>query len=259
VKGGGLMVNRIDKTATVIDIQHLSKFFGEREVLKDINFSVKKGEVVSIIGSSGSGKSTLMNILGCLDRLDSGSYYLNSKDVSNLNENELAYIRNKEIGFVFQSFNLLPRMSILENVELPMIYAGVSLKERKQRALEALEKVGLSDRIHHKSNEISGGQKQRISIARGVLKNSSVLILDDATSALDAVTEAKVIENLKPKSRKQTVITITQRCGTAMFADQILVMDNGVKVGYGTHEQLMKNCDVYRDIYKTQIEGSWGI
>lgn len=149
--------------------------------LDNVSLEIMAGEFTAIMGPSGSGKSTLMNILGLLDRFDSGTYILNGQNVSDLNDKESAKIRNKEIGFIFQSFNLMPRMSVLENVELPLVYAGVKSKERKERALKALERVGLSDRVKHKPNEISGGQKQRVAIARAIVNNPSVLMADEPT------------------------------------------------------------------------------
>jgi putative ABC transport system ATP-binding protein len=196
--------------------------------LKGVGLKVEKGEFTSIMGPSGSGKSTFMNILGCLDRMDSGLYKLNNQDVSNLTDNELAYIRNKEIGFVFQAFNLLPRMNILENVELPMVYAGYSAKERKERALAALDKVGLSDRVKHKSNEISGGQKQRVAIARAIVNNPAVIMADEPTGNLDtksSVEIMRIFQNLNNEGA--TVIMVTHEPDIAQHTKRIVRFRDG--------------------------------
>ena len=169
----------------MIRIQNLNKVYTTGTIkvtaLKGVNMEIKPKEFVSIMGPSGSGKSTLMNIIGCLDRPSSGSYELAGEKIENLNDVQLAEIRNKKIGFVFQSFNLLPRITALRNVELPMIYAGVPPKERRQRALEALHKVGLENRIDHKPNELSGGQKQRVAIARALVNNPAIILADEPT------------------------------------------------------------------------------
>ena len=175
---------------SVINLINISKnyYIGNQEVpvLTDINLSIKKGEFVSIMGSSGAGKSTLMNILGCLDRPTTGSYLLNGKEVANQNDDELAYTRNKEIGFVFQSFNLIPRLSALDNVILPMIYGHAYKSERKERALHMLELVGLENRIAHVPSEMSGGQRQRVAIARALVNNPSIIMADEPTGNLRA-------------------------------------------------------------------------
>ncbi|MBC7587024.1 MAG: ABC transporter ATP-binding protein, partial [Chitinophagaceae bacterium] len=163
-------------------------------VLKKISLDIYKNEYVALMGPSGSGKSTLMNILGCLDTPTGGKYILNNHDVSKMADDNLAEIRNKEIGFVFQQFNLLPRLSAAENVALPLIYAGINKKERMERAMEALKKVGLADRSHHKSNELSGGQIQRVAIARALVNNPSLLLADEPTGNLDSKTSIEVME-----------------------------------------------------------------
>ncbi|MBW9173661.1 ABC transporter ATP-binding protein [Clostridium estertheticum] len=191
--------------------------------LKSVSLKIEKGEFTAIMGPSGSGKSTFMNILGCLDRMDGGTYFLNGQDVSNLEDNQLALIRNKEIGFVFQAFNLLPRISVLENVMLPMLYAGIPAKERKDRALIALEKVGLSDRIKHRPNEISGGQKQRVAIARAMVNNPAVIMADEPTGNLDtksSIEIMKIFQNLNADGA--TILMVTHEDDIAKCAKRIV-------------------------------------
>lgn len=197
--------------------------------LKGVSFKVEKGEFTSIMGPSGSGKSTLMNILGCLDRLDKGQYILNGKDVSHMGDNELARVRNKEIGFVFQNFNLLPRMTILENVELPMVYGGISSKDRRERALSALEKVGLTNWIKHRPNEISGGQKQRVAIARAIVNSPSVIMADEPTGNLDSqVSEdvMRIFQNLNNEG--STIIMVTHEPDIAQYTKRLVKVKDGI-------------------------------
>ncbi|WP_411681838.1 ABC transporter ATP-binding protein [Clostridium thailandense] len=223
--------------------------------IKDLSFSIKNGQSLAIIGPTGSGKSTIAWLLLRFYDVNSGEILVNGCDIKSLDIN---LVRNN-IAIVPQK-PMLFSGSISENIRWgnreasdEMLYQAAD--KAQAGFIENMPK-GYESLLGSAAVNVSGGQKQRISIARGILKNSSVLILDDATSALDAVTEAKVRENLNSKTRKQTIITVTQRCGTAMFADRILVMDNGIKVGYGTHDQLMEECEVYRDIYRTQIESS---
>lgn len=196
--------------------------------LKGINLSIDKGEFTSIMGPSGSGKSTFMNILGCLDKMDSGVYILNNKNISNLEDNELAKIRNTEIGFVFQAFNLLPRMTILENVELPMVYAGIAKKERREKALNALERVGLSDRIIHKPTEISGGQKQRVAIARAIVNNPSVIMADEPTGNLDSKSTFEILKIFQDLNNEgSTIIMVTHEPDVAKYTKRIVRFRDG--------------------------------
>lgn len=195
----------------------------ELTALKGINLKVEDGEFTAIMGPSGSGKSTFMNILGCLDRMDEGKYLLSGENVSNLSDDELAFVRNKKIGFVFQAFNLLPRMTILENVELPMIYSGVPIKERREKAMHALEMVGLKDRIKHKPNEISGGQKQRVAIARAIVNNPDVIMADEPTGNLDtksSIEIMKIFQNLNDEGR--TVIMVTHEPDIAKYTKRVV-------------------------------------
>lgn len=196
--------------------------------LKGINLSIDRGEFTSIMGPSGSGKSTFMNILGCLDKMDKGMYILNNKNISHLEDNEIAKIRNKEIGFVFQAFNLLPRMTILENVELPMVYAGVSKKERREKALNALEKVGLSDRIAHRPTEISGGQKQRVAIARAIVNNPSVIMADEPTGNLDSKSTFEILKIFQDLNNEgSTIIMVTHEPDVAKYTKRIVKFRDG--------------------------------
>jgi putative ABC transport system ATP-binding protein len=196
--------------------------------LNKVDLKIGKGEFAAIMGPSGSGKSTFMNILGCLDRMDSGTYLLNGADVSNLSDNELALVRNKEIGFVFQAFNLLPRMTILENVELPMVYAGIPHKERRERALIALEKVGLTDRIKHKPNEISGGQKQRVAIARAIVNSPNVIMADEPTGNLDSKSSVEIMKIFEDLNKEgATIIMVTHETDIAMHAKRVIKFRDG--------------------------------
>lgn len=216
----------------MIEVKDIIKVYKTGDInftaLKGISLKVEKGEFTSIMGPSGSGKSTLMNILGCLDRFDKGKYIINGRDISNLSDNDLAYIRNKEIGFVFQAFNLLPRMTILENVELPMVYAGVSKKERREKSLAALEKVGLIDRIKHRPNEISGGQKQRVAIARAIVNSPAVIMADEPTGNLDSKSSLDII-NIFQKLNEEgaTIIMVTHEPDVAQYTKRIVRFMDG--------------------------------
>lgn len=190
------------------------------------------------MGPSGSGKSTLMNILGLLDRFDSGTYMLNDQNVSDLTDNESAKVRNKEIGFVFQSFNLMPRMSVLENVELPLVYAGVKAKERRERALQALERVDLSNRVKHKPNEISGGQKQRVAIARAIVNNPSVLMADEPTGNLDSKTTVDIMRIFQELNAEgTTILMVTHEPEVALYTKRIVTFRDGVLVSDQPQQQ----------------------
>ncbi len=212
------------------DIQK-SYFMGNQAipVLKGITLDIRKNEYVALMGPSGSGKSTLMNILGCLDSPTGGKYILNEKDVSKMADDDLAEVRNSEIGFVFQQFNLLPRLTAAENVALPLIYAGVSKKERMERSLEALEKVGLADRSHHKSNELSGGQIQRVAIARALVNNPSILLADEPTGNLDSKTSVEVMEIFgKIQQAGNTVVLVTHEEDIAAYAQRVVRLRDGM-------------------------------
>ena len=217
----------------VIHLESIRKsyFMGSHslEVLKGITLDIRKNEYVALMGPSGSGKSTLMNILGCLDTPTAGTYILNNKDVSKMTDNELAEVRNKEIGFVFQQFNLLPRLTAAENVALPLIYAGVSKRLRMEKAHEALAKVGLADRAHHKSNEMSGGQIQRVAIARALVNDPSILLADEPTGNLDSKTSMEVMEIFgQIQSSGNTVILVTHEEDIAAYAKRVVRLRDGL-------------------------------
>ena len=217
---------------TVIKLEHICKsyYIGTQEVpvLTDIQLTINKGSFISIMGPSGAGKSTLMNILGCLDRPTKGSYQLDVEEVATLDDARLAFTRNQKIGFVFQSFNLLPRLSALDNVILPMIYGNVYKNERKQRAQRMLEAVGLGDRIHHMPAEMSGGQRQRVAIARSLINDPSIIMADEPTGNLDSKSTKEVMEifsNLYQSGK--TVILVTHELGVANYAERHVILSDG--------------------------------
>ncbi len=196
--------------------------------LQRVSSSIYRNEYVALMGPSGSGKSTLMNILGCLDSPTSGSYYLNHKDVSKLADNELAEIRNKEIGFVFQTFNLLPRSTALDNVALPLIYAGQNKSNRTQRAIEVMEQVGLGDRMHHQPNELSGGQRQRVAIARALVNNPSIILADEPTGNLDSKTSIEIMGLFQAIHQAgNTIILVTHEEEIALHAHRVIRLLDG--------------------------------
>lgn len=197
--------------------------------LRGITLTINRGEFVALMGPSGSGKSTLMNLIGCLDTPTSGSYTLNGKDVSKLQDNDLAEIRNKEIGFVFQTFNLLPRLNAVENVALPMIYAGFSKNERMERAMEVLEQVHLTDRVKHKPNELSGGQRQRVAIARALVNKPSIILADEPTGNLDSVTSIDIMGLIEEIHKAgNTIILVTHEEDIARHAHRIVRLYDGL-------------------------------
>ena len=218
---------------SILHLNNIQKsyFMGNQAipVLKGINLDIFKNEYVALMGPSGSGKSTLMNILGCLDSPTDGSYILNGKDVSKMHDNDLAEVRNKEIGFVFQQFNLLPRLSAAENVALPLVYAGVGKKERIERAMEVLKQVGLADRSHHKPNELSGGQIQRVAIARAIVNNPAIILADEPTGNLDSKTSIEVMDIFgRIQEAGNTVILVTHEEDIAAYAKRVVRLKDGM-------------------------------
>lgn len=217
----------------LIEIKDLKKSYslGESEipVIHGINLHIEKNEYVAIMGPSGSGKSTLMNILGCLDTASSGHYYLNNIDVNTLDDDALSLTRNREIGFIFQNFNLLPRLNAIQNVELPLVYAGIPGIERREKALKALERVGLSDRLHHKPSELSGGQRQRVAIARALVTNPGILLADEPTGALDSKTGVEIMRLFDELHKEgNTIILITHEQEIADYAHRNIYLKDGM-------------------------------
>ncbi|MDR1311024.1 MAG: ABC transporter ATP-binding protein [Burkholderiaceae bacterium] len=216
----------------MLETRHLVKEYvmGETRVfaLNGVSVHISNGELVAIMGASGSGKSTFMNLIGCLDAPTSGEYYLGGEKVSDMTGNQLAVIRNRKIGFVFQQFNLLPRTSALENVELPLLYAGISEKERRTRALARLTEVGLGERVHHTPAELSGGQQQRVAIARGIVNNPALILADEPTGALDSRTSIEIMALLQALSKQgMTIILVTHEPDIAAFAGRIITFKDG--------------------------------
>lgn len=218
---------------SVIEVKNVRKEYilGSQLIyaLKDVSLTVNRNEYVALMGPSGSGKSTLMNILGCLDTPTSGSYLLNNTEVAKMSDDELAYIRNKEIGFVFQTFNLLPRLSSFENVALPLIYAGVSEKERKERTERVMEMVGLQDRMNNKPNQLSGGQRQRVAIARALINNPSIILADEPTGNLDSKTSYEIMNIFgEIHAKGNTVILVTHEEDIADYAHRVVRLRDGL-------------------------------
>jgi putative ABC transport system ATP-binding protein len=222
----------------LIQLQDITRVFtvGGEEVraLRGISFGIARGEWVAIIGQSGSGKTTLMNLLGCLDTPSSGRYFLNGKDVSRMSDDELAFIRNKEIGFIFQTFQLLPRETAQANVELPLVYRGLPARERRERARAALEKVGLGHRMHHKPNELSGGQRQRVAIARALVAEPSMLLADEPTGNLDSATGEEIVRLFEELHRAgHTLVLVTHEPKLAARCPRAVRLSDGMVVADG--------------------------
>ncbi|MBO3444287.1 ABC transporter ATP-binding protein [Clostridium sp. CCUG 7971] len=220
----------------IIDISNINKSYslGEEKlhVLKDVSFKVTKGEFISILGPSGSGKSTLMNIIGCMDNLDDGSYNLDGKDIAGLGDEALALVRNEKIGFIFQKYHLIPKYSVIQNVMIPLLIRGVDRQIAREKATEKLRLVGLEDRLKHKPNELSGGQQQRVAIARALVSNPAILLADEPTGALDSQTGKEVLALFKElKDQGNTIIMITHDKSVANYGDRIIsIIDGNIRI-----------------------------
>lgn len=230
------LADNMESKNILLELQDLYKIYtmGEVEVraLRDVNLTIEKGECISIMGTSGSGKSTLMNIIGCLDQPTKGSYILEGLDIKTKSEDELSFIRNQKIGFVFQSFNLIARTSAIRNVELPMIYAKMSANDRHERAKLLLDKVGLGDRIHHMPNELSGGQRQRVAIARALANEPPIMLADEPTGNLDSKSSIEIMQIFKNLNQEgKTVIIVTHERDIAEYTDRIVTFRDGEIVG----------------------------
>ena len=238
----------------LIEIKNLVKNYvmGDIQVqaLRDINLTIDRNEYVAIMGPSGSGKSTLMNILGCLDTPSDGRYLFDNVDVSTLSDDELSAMRNREIGFIFQNFNLLPKMNALQNVELPLMYAGIPKAMRRERAIEALERVGLADRMDHKPTELSGGQRQRVAVARALVTKPGILLADEPTGALDSKTGVEIMALFDELHREgNTLILITHEREIAEYSRRIIQIRDGLIF---SDEENIRSDDVEEKIYKTR-------
>ncbi len=235
----------------IIKMEDIGKIYDtgkiQVEALKNVSLNIEEGEFVSIMGPSGSGKSTLMNIIGCLDRFTSGYYELDGVNISNLEDTELAKIRNRKIGFVFQSFNLLPRLTALQNVELPIVYAGAGKKQRREKAIEAMEKVSLVDRMDHKPNELSGGQKQRVAIARALVNNPAIILADEPTGNLDTATGEEIMAIFQALNREgDTIVLVTHEPDIAQHTRRIIRFRDG----FLTDDELVDTPIDARDLIK---------
>ncbi|KAF6573970.1 MULTISPECIES: ABC transporter ATP-binding protein [Paenibacillus] len=225
-------MNEVRLNKSVIEIKELKKIYevGGQEIqaLRGVDLSISEGEFVAIMGPSGSGKSTMMNVIGCLDHPDTGKYYLDGYSILDARENELSEIRNQKLGFVFQKFYLLPRTTALANVELPMMYAGIPAKERRERAVEALRSVGLAERMYNKPNELSGGQQQRVSIARALVNNPVILLADEPTGALDTKTSVEIMELFQGLNEQgKTIVLVTHELEIAEYAKRLISFRDG--------------------------------
>ncbi len=242
----------------VIKVEDLWKIYqlGEVQVeaLRGVSFEIEEGEFVAVMGPSGSGKSTLLNILGCLDRPTRGRYFLDGQEVSQLNENQLAQVRNQKIGFIFQSFNLLPRLTALQNVELPLIYAGVPSQKRKEQAIKSLEAVGLGDRVHHYPNQLSGGQQQRVAIARALVNNPSIILADEPTGNLDTRSSEEIMYILQGLNREgKTIILVTHERDIASHTRRILHFRDGQLVDNEIVEQPLEAEEILKELVEEEV------
>ena len=250
---------RIMMENAMITMKNINKGYmlGEERlpILKDINFQVNKGEYVAILGPSGSGKTTLMNMIGCMDVMDSGEYYLDGMAIHETKEDDLTMVRNQKIGFIFQNYQLIPTYNVMQNIIMPLLMRGMTHEEAEEKCKNTIKLLGLDHRIGHKPNELSGGQKQRLCIARALLKKPKILILDDSTSAVDTATDAKIRRAFREEIPDTTKLIIAQRVSSVQDADRIIVMDEGQVHGFGTHEELLKTDEIYREVYESQTQG----
>ena len=246
-----------------IELDGINRIFrlGDSQVhaLRDVTLRIAAGEYVAVMGPSGSGKSTLLNLLGLLDRPNAGHYRLEGRDVTTLSADEQAAVRSARIGFVFQSFHLVPRLTAAENVALPLMLAGIPSSERARRVAQALKEFGLEPRAHHRPEELSGGQRQRVAIARALLKDAPILVLDEATSALDSEVEAAIQEQLYALMEGKTVIAIAHRLSTIAVLDRLIVMDGGRVIESGSHEELLQQDGLYAALWRRQSGGFIGV
>jgi putative ABC transport system ATP-binding protein len=229
----------------IIELKGIQRFFnlGDETIyaIKEITLDISRNEYVALMGPSGSGKSTLMNILGCLDTPSAGQYFLEGNDVSKVSDNELAAVRNKQIGFIFQTFNLIPRLTTIENVALPLIYAGWSKKQRDERAIEVLQQVGLGDRMKHKPNELSGGQRQRVAVARALVNNPSLILADEPTGNLDTKTSYEIMALFQEIHEKgNTIVVVTHEEDIALYTHRIVRMRDGLVESDKPNENIRK-------------------
>ncbi len=230
----------------IIKLEDISRMYrmGTEEIhaLRSITAEISRNEYVALMGASGSGKSTLMNIIGCLDSPSGGAYYLNNRQVARMTDNELAEVRNKEIGFIFQTFNLLPRSTALDNVALPLVYAGVAKEEREERAMKALSDVGLADRVQHKPNELSGGQRQRVAVARALVNKPSIILADEPTGNLDSKTSKEIMDLFQEIHDKgNTIIVVTHEADIAEHAHRIIYLRDGLIESDAANERMAKS------------------
>jgi putative ABC transport system ATP-binding protein len=241
----------------MISLKGITRTFevGGRPVLalRGIDLEVAAGDYLSVMGPSGSGKTTLLSILGCLDRPTAGSYRLDGREVSGLSDEELSLVRRHKIGFVFQTFHLVPRLTAQENVELPMIFAEVPHRERIERARSGLAAVGLSERAHHRPEQLSGGERQRVAIARAIVRRPAILMLDEATSALDSESERLVQQAIDRVIRDATSVVIAHRLSTVLHADQIVVLNDKRVEAIGRHAELLERSETYARLYRLQF------
>ena len=240
-----------------IELAGIERVFqlGDSEVhaLRHLDVSIAAGEYVAVMGPSGSGKSTLLNLVGLLDRPDAGTYRLEGRDVTTLSAEEQAHVRSERIGFVFQSFHLVPRLTASENIALPMTLAGIVPKERTLRVAQALRDYGLEDRAQHRPDQLSGGQRQRVAIARAIVRDPSLLLLDEATSALDAENETSIQAALERIMKERTTLVIAHRLATVINADRTIILNEGKIEASGTHSQLLESNQLYRRLAELQF------